>query len=168
MKVYNPHKSAEQQGAVAYLFDAGATVHAGGGDRSTTAWLFDRYEKLGIVFDQVHAWEKSLQAVDVSGLKPALAKAIHVHTEVVSSGTSDAHNPLVRIRELCKPKDVVVFKLDTDGAVDSVIAQQLLDDAHLLDLVDEFYYGGVKTDLKSWYELVLPARQKGLHMHMWP
>jgi hypothetical protein len=168
MKVYNPHKSAEQQGAVSYLFDAGALVHASSANSTSPQWLFDWYEKRGIIFDQVYAWEKSQKAVDVNGLKPALAKALHMHTEAISAGPSDSHNPLERIRELCKPKDIVVFKLDTGGAADAVIAQQLLEDPHLLDLVDEFYYRGAKTDLKSWYDLVLAARHKGLHMHLWP
>lgn len=188
MRSYNPHKSHAEQGSIAYLFDAGAMV--AGQHRSTsigwsgTEWIYDWYEKRGIVFDQVYAWEPTKQTVNTSALQPGLAKALQFNNVGISAGREDEHNPLVRIRALCKPRDIVVFKLDIDSPLEMQVVRQLLTNKELLGLVDEFYFehhvrndvmkmhglGGndPKTSLKTWYDMVLPARRKGLHMHSWP
>jgi hypothetical protein len=188
MKAYNPHKEHAEQGSVTYLFDAGATVagqnREGEAGWSGTEWIYDWYEKRGIVFDQVHAWEPTVQEVNTKGLKPAFVNALHFNNVGITAGLTDEHNPLARIRAMCKPKDIVVFKLDIDNSMEMDVVKQLLGDEELMSLVDEFYFehhvrndvmemhglGGndPNTNLKSWYDMVLPARQKGFHMHFWP
>jgi hypothetical protein len=50
-------------------------------------------------------------------------------------------NPLELIRKLCRPEDLVVFKLDVDSEkVEVGLMEQLLADPTLLELVDEFYF----------------------------
>lgn len=188
MKTYNPHKSHADQGSVTYLFDAGATVTGQHRDGelgwSGTEWIYDWYEKRGIVFDQVHAWEPTEQTVNTAALKPGLATALHFYNVGITAGKEDEHNPLALIRKLCKPRDIVVFKLDIDNEMELEVVKQLLGDEELLGLVDDFYYehhvrndvmamhglGGNNPNicLKTWYDMVLPARAKGLHMHFWP
>ena len=189
MKSYNPHKTAAEQGSKIYLFDAGATV---AGQRRTgstnnwsgTEWIFDWYEKRGIVFDEVHAWEPTIQTVNPDNLKPALAKALHFNNVGITAGINDQHNPLAVIRSLCKPKDIVIFKLDIDNDMEMEVVKQLLSDENLMNLVDEFYFehhvhndvmkmhglGGndPRINLKTWYDMVQPARRKGFRMHFWP
>jgi hypothetical protein len=188
MHTFNPHKTAAEQGTRAFLFDAGATVAGQTNPQDTnwsgTEWIFDWYEARGIVFDEVHAWEPTQQTVNPASLKPALAKALHFYNVGITDGKTDQHNPLARIRELCKPHDIVVFKLDIDNALEMSVVKQLLEDDELKGLIDDFFFehhvrndvmemhglGGndPNTNLKSWYDMVLPARHKGLHMHFWP
>lgn len=188
MKHYNPHKNQEDQGSVAYLFDAGATLagqnNKASEDWSGTEWIYDWYAKRGIVFDQIYAWEPTKQRVNNDGLKPGLVKALHFYNVGITAGRSDEHNPLARIRSLCKHKDIVIFKLDIDSAMEMEIVKQLLSDDELLSLVDEFYFehhvhndamkwhgfagNSPENNLKTWYDMVIPARRKGLHMHYWP
>ena len=192
IKLYNPHKTRQLQGSSAFLFDAGATV-AGQAKAARTAtkaswsgteWIFEWYRKQGIVFDQVHAWEPTKHVVHTDSLDPDLVKALHFHNVGVTAGPSDQHNPLALILKLCKQKDIVVFKLDIDNPMEMRLVRQLLNDPELLSLVDEFYYehhvhnevmrmhglGGndPRSNLKTWYDMVIPAREKGLHMHFWP
>jgi hypothetical protein len=191
MHTFNPHKTAAEQGSRAFLFDAGATVagqKSKANNRSNwsgTEWIFDWYKSRGILFDEVHAWEPTKTVVDPNNLEPDLAKALHFYNVGISAGPKDQHNPLARIRELCKPKDIVVFKLDIDNVMELSVVKQLLADEELMGLIDDFYYEhhvrndvmkmhglganhDSRTDLKSWYDMVLPARHKGFHMHFWP
>mgnify|MGYP006192328217 CR=1 FL=1 len=170
-----------------FLFDAGATF-PGKGKRddnnwSGTDWIYKWYEKRGIVFDQVYGWEPSTASLDKNELEPAMAKALHFFNVGITDKPRDEHNPLARIRALCKPKDIVVFKLDIDNNMEMSVVKQLLSDSKLMSLVDEFYFehhvrnnlmrmhglgGNVQPDLQSWYDMALPARRKGFHMHFWP
>lgn len=188
VKSYNPAKTPQQQNISIYLFDAGATLPGKDSKRdnqwSGTEWIYGWYAKRGIVFDHVYAWEPRAGDIDMSVLEPGLAKALKFFKVGISDGPTHQHNPLARIRALCKPKDIVVFKLDIDNLMEMNVVKQLLSDPELLGLVDEFYYehhvknnlmrmhglGGndKKSNLKTWYDMVMPARRRGLHMHFWP
>lgn len=189
MKKYNSRKSLEQQGISTFLFDAGATFPGKGkskegNDWSGSEWIYDWYAKQGIVFDHVYAWEPTKAVYSKEHLRPELAKALHYFSVGITAGKNDEHNPLAVIRRKCKPKDIVVFKLDIDNKLELRVVQQLLSDPELLGLVDEFYFEhhvnnplmamhglnkqGSPLDLKSWYDMVMPAREKGLRMHFWP
>ena len=90
------------------------------------------------------------------------------------------------VKQLCRPEDIVIFKLDVDSeAIGLGIMDQVINDPELLALVDEFYFEmhvcnhvmrmhGMQCTEKSkhkvnaWYDLVTPAREKGLRMHFWP
>ena len=185
---FNPAKSTAQQNITTFLFDAGATFagknHKNSNEWSGTEWIYDWYAKRGIVFDHVYAWEPRSGTIDKSELEPAMAKALSFFSVGIQDGATHEHNPLARIRQLCKPKDIVIFKLDIDNPMELNVVRQLLSDPELLGLVDEFFYehhvkndlmrmhglGGndKKSNLKTWYDMVLPARRKGLHMHFWP
>lgn len=179
-----------QKKARAFLFDAGATV-AGvksttdSKDWSGTEWIYKWYEDRGIVFDEVHAWEPTKQEVDLNALPAGLAKVLHFNNVGITSDPNSRHNPVALIRKLCKPEDIVVFKLDIDNAMEMQVMKQLLTSDEMMGLVDEFYFehhvhnplmrmhglGGIgtkATNLKSWYNMAIPARRKGLRMHFWP
>jgi len=189
IKVYNPKKTLKKQNISAYLFDAGATFpgkgkSSEGYDWSGTEWIYDWYAKRGIVFDHVYAWEPSEEDYSKNHLSPGLSKALHYFNVGITDGLQDEHNPLAIIRRKCKPQDIVVFKLDIDCDLELSLVRQLLSDPELLGLVDEFYFehhvnnplmamhgldrNDTAIDLKSWYDMVIPARKKGLHMHFWP
>lgn len=188
LKSYNPHKSLGEQNVSVFLFDAGATF-PGKNQKNTnewtgTEWIYDWYANRGIVFDHVYAWEPRSQALSKDDLKPEMAKALHFFNVGISDKLNHPDNPLYRIRTLCKHRDIVVFKLDIDNPMEMNVVRQLLNDPELQALVDEFYFEHhVKNDLmrmhglggndpsrnlKTWYDMVLPVRRKGFHMHFWP
>jgi hypothetical protein len=99
---------------------------------------------------------------------------------------NDARNPAALIKKLCKPEDVVIFKLDVDSEkVELGIMDQIVNDPELRGLVDEFFFEmhvcnkvmrmhGMDCTERStfhvsgWYDVAMPAREKGLRMHYWP
>ena len=182
----------------AFLFDAGATIPTTvalsigrhNGTFSGTSWLFDWYKWRGIVFDHVHAWDPNPRGeLVLSAVDPKFAAALNFYPRGVSADPASADNPLALIRRMCTPEDLVVFKLDIDTTnIELQLTRMLLGDSQLLGLVDEFFFEhhihfasnvmamhgmGRRTmnkgnNLKSWVEMALPARRKGLRMHYWP
>jgi hypothetical protein len=208
---------------------------------SGTNWIYDWYKSVGVIFDEVHAWEppaggrgKASGGVTMASqyrgtergnpygnayerkVKRAQGKAggrgrgkgkgklhsrhrtlqeqeesfypdgvLHFYNVGVTDVRGAQHNPLNLIKQICKPEDFVVFKLDIDSKFEINIVNQLLNDAELLALVDDFYYEHhVRNDvmrmhslgknsnqrytLKAWYDMVTRARRQGLRMHFWP
>ena len=175
----------------AFLFDAGATWAGadatnkdleGTSKWSGTGFLIDWYKERGIHFTDIYAWEPKARRV------PTAAEAgdtLHFYTVGVTDEEGAEHNPLTKILQLCKPEDLVVFKLDIDSRWEHKIARTLLTTPKLLALVDDFYFehhvkntlmkmhgmggnGNAQNNLASWYAMSQPARQKGLRMGAWP
>ena len=205
---------------------------------SGTNWIYDWYKSVGVIFDEVHAWEPPAggrgKASGQGGDGAAMVKKVtsrgspyervkrsqekaggrgrgkgkgklhsrhrtlqeqeesfypdgvlHFYNVGVTDVIGAQHNPLNLIKQICKPEDFVVFKLDIDSKFEINIVNQLLNDTELLALVDDFYYehhvrndvmrmhGLGKTSnqrytLKAWYDMVTRARRQGLRMHFWP
>jgi hypothetical protein len=181
-------RSANHQKRI--LFDAGATVprmyRSTGESWTGTGWIFNMYKSRGIHFDEVHAWEPTKQDLDPKFIDKDLFKVLFFYNRGVQSHPKSIDNPLLRIKELCRPQDLCVFKLDIDTTeIEMAIVRQLLSSDELMGLVDEFFFehhvcnyamrlhglGGCmtkRTDLASWYKMVTPARKKGFRMHFWP
>lgn len=172
-----------------WLFDAGATlpsVTTNLNDWSGTGFLFEWYAKRGIVFDHVYAWEPKTKATSFKAVPDKLLPALHFYPDPVKPIEGDVRNPAALIKKLCKPEDVVIFKLDVDSEkVELGIMEQIVNDPELLLLVDEFFFEmhvcndvmrmhGMKCNEKStfhvsgWYDVAIPARKRGLRMHYWP
>ena len=111
---------------------------------------------------------------------------LHFYPLGVTAEVGHRLNPLTLIRNRTRSGDFVVFKLDIDSeGTELQLLQSLLADDELLDLVDEFYFEmhcctsvmamhgmacteNSKKVLADWYEMVTPARQRGLRIHFWP
>uniref|UniRef100_A0A6U0BPL9 Uncharacterized protein n=1 Tax=Ostreococcus sp. 'lucimarinus' TaxID=242159 RepID=A0A6U0BPL9_9CHLO len=106
----------------------------------------------------------------------------------LNASIGHADNPFTFIKALTKVEDYVVFKLDIDTpAVEVALIQQLMDDAELLERIDEFYFEHHVTgspmqwhgwgDLRNSYSplstindsyLVFSfLREKGVRAHAW-
>ena len=206
-----------------FLFDAGATlpsVTTNQNDWSGTGFLFEWYAQRGIVFDAVYAWEPKTKAVSFKAVPDALMPALHFYPDPVTHKEGAVRNPAALIKKLCKPEDVVIFKvpalsfspsprhvkrlasdlsphvppplalasrqLDVDSEkIELSIMDQIVNDPELLELVDEFFFEmhvcnrvmrmhGMDCTEKStfhvsgWYDVAIPAREKGMRMHFWP
>jgi hypothetical protein len=126
--------------------------------------------------------------VDGKHLSPLFTKALRFYPVGVSDAAGNINNPLHLIQTLCRPEDIVVFKLDIDSDFEINIVHQLLESPVLRGLVDEFYYEhhvrnyvmrkhglnartpqlDVNVSLASWYDMVIPMREAGFRMHFWP
>jgi len=175
-----------------FLFDAGATLPSVSTSKynwSGTGWLFQWYQSRGIEFEHVFAWEPSKKGANFDGVPAELYPTLHYYPHGVVSEIGDKQNPLTIIKKLCRPKDIVIFKLDIDSPrIEQALMKQVLSDPELRNLVDEFYYemhvcnnvmklhalGCSKKDgetpfrVNEWYDVALPARRAGIRMHFWP
>lgn len=189
-KYFNPSKSLKEHNITAFLFDAGATFPARkmseSHDWSGTSWLYDWYANQSIPFDHIYAWEPQKTFLNYSDVDPNIAKALHFFNRGINQNAGSVDNPLHLIKTLCKPQDIVVFKLDIDTVgVELNIVREILRRKDLQELIDDFYFehhvrndvmrmhglggnGPPERNLKSWYDMAIPARQKGFHMHFWP
>ena len=170
----------------ALLFDLGATrwdpKHVTG-----MRWTVETYEGLGISFDAIFAWEATpIATTDFFGTMPLrLAARTHLfNVPVARPGTGGVADALAMLREVARPQDFVVFKLDIDTEVlEEEIAMALLADDALATRVDDFYFEhhsnthGVMDQfwgtnaVRSLQESILlfsAFRRRGIRAHSWP
>ena len=77
---------------------------------------------------------QSIETID-----EGLLKVLHFYNHGVTSKNGSFWNPLTLIKQLCRPEDICVFKLDIDTMPSELqIAQTLINDPALVALVDEF------------------------------
>lgn len=173
------------EGGKNILFDAGATYYLDAYS-SSMKWFVDTYEKHGIVFDKIVAWEKQkLTEKEINEGVPSRLKqgGFEFYNRGIEVCRDCQHNPLTMIKKYCKKNDFVVFKLDIDSKdLENALVDQLLSDKEAMDLIDEFYYeehfnnpamhihGWMRysTTLADYYRLVIAQRRKGFRMHYWP
>eukprot|EP01138_Halocafeteria_seosinensis_P016259 gb/GECG01016589.1/.p1 GENE.gb/GECG01016589.1/~~gb/GECG01016589.1/.p1 ORF type:complete len:105 (+),score=12.11 gb/GECG01016589.1/:1-315(+) len=97
--------------------------------------------------------------------------------------TGAVTNPWTWVKELVKPEDFVVVKLDIDTpSVELPLVNQFQNDTELQTLVDEFFFekhhnhwqmnphfhGKVQGDLALAYEMLHRLRKSGIRAHSWP
>jgi len=173
-----------------WLFDAGASTYDAGAGGASQSWFVNTYRARGIEFDRIIGWEAA--KTDPSNQWDVVPADIKRKTSwfniPVTTGVGDADNPLTFIKNLTKPEDFVVFKLDIDSPlVEIALVQQLMADPQLLELVDEFYFehhvSGSPMQWNGWgdlqnsdaelstlpesYELFTFLRQHGVRAHSW-
>eukprot|EP01138_Halocafeteria_seosinensis_P016260 gb/GECG01016590.1/.p1 GENE.gb/GECG01016590.1/~~gb/GECG01016590.1/.p1 ORF type:complete len:157 (+),score=11.98 gb/GECG01016590.1/:1-471(+) len=100
-----------------------------------------------------------------------------------SSTVGAATNPWTWVKELVKPEDFVVVKLDIDTpSVELPLVSQFQNDTELQMLVDEFFFEKhhnhwqmnhyfhhkVQGDLALAYDLLYRLRKSGIRAHSWP
>ena len=184
----------------ALLCDIGSTRWEAAADPETgfggARWLLDAYEKLGIEFDSVFAWEARPMAAReyFGGMPLATAGKWHFYNFPVAGprheGGGDApppagpEDPLELLRAMAKAGDFVVFKIDidTEALEESIVAQLLLDGA-LGALVDDLFFehhvrndvmamrgwgGGQIRDVQDSIALFQALRRSGIRAHSWP
>jgi hypothetical protein len=170
----------------ALLFDLGATRWD---PKYVTGfrWTVETFERLGVSFDAIFAWEAvPIATADFFGPMPLrLASRTHLYNvPVARPGAGGVADALSVLREVARPQDFVVFKLDIDTDVlEEEIALALLQDDALAARVDVFFFEhhsdthGVMNpswgdDLRrSLHESILlfqAFRKRGILAHSWP
>ena len=131
------------------------------------------------VTDPIKQWSKT---------PPDIKRKTSWYNIPAEIGVGHPDNPLTFIKELTKPEDFVVFKLDIDTpAVEVALVQQIMDDPELHELIDEFYFehhvtgspmqwhgwGDLSSstlplgDIEDSYFIFSLLRGKGIRAHSW-
>ena len=172
-----------------WFFDAGATIYDTGTGASQS-WFIDSYRNRGIEFDRIIGWEAVVtDPVTQWNSVPADIKTRTSWFNIPATfAPDDADNPLFHIKQLTKPEDYVVFKLDIDNPVVEIeLVQQIMGDPELLLLIDEFFFehhvsgspmqwccwGDLRNNqvkfgtLPESYEIFTFFRKNGIRAHSW-
>ena len=163
----------------------GASLSFHGVDDQPAVYLTKIYEKFGMPFDHIYAYEITPQEpAKVYELIPDSLKAAYHWINVGVDPTEGASmNPFTMLLSKFNVEDLIIVKLDVDTpAVEIPLAYQLLNNPRLGNLVDQFYFehhvhlkelapswqksmnGSVKDSLYLFSEL----RQMGIAAHYWP
>lgn len=186
-----------------WFFDAGASLYKAPEDDSfrggnwfwgvSEKWFVDAYRKRGIEFNEIIGWEaEKFDPQKIWDAYPEDIKYKVRYFNIYASGEKDhTDNPLRVIKQLTRPEDFVMFKLDIDHSVtEESIVTQLLNDKEAQGLIDEFYFehhvlhspmvsggwgqnltqsGGpakLSTFVQS-YDLFTQLREAGIRAHSW-
>ena len=152
----------------ALYFDLGASSYLSGMGGSSMNWFVETYERHGIGFDEVHAWEAKRSRSPMHGAPQGMREATRFYNGVpVNSSAGALHNPLRLLGERASEADFVVLKMDFDQpAMEDELLAQLLASPRLISLVDELFYEQVATgnalvSMGPWKQAVGPFRGQG-------
>jgi len=175
------------RGGRAILMDAGASTYQQGvvaGEWPGTRWLVERFRDQGINFTDIFCWEVTAHPGSefFDGMSPALIAATRFYNFPVTAAPGPA-NPISVLKEVARPGDFVVFKLDIDHpATETPLVDALLADAEALALIDTFYYelhfglkemegfwgGGLPGDVAQAADVFRRFREAGVQAQFWP
>jgi hypothetical protein len=165
-------------------FDLGASLYDTGGGGASQEWIVDEYERTGVQFSGIWAWEAQPHPPeDVWNRVPSHLKPIY-HWYNIAANPSPGHadNALEYIRRMATADDYVVVKIDIDNnPVEETILQQITESDDILALIDELYFehhvdvapmhaywGRIPgRALADTYALFAKLRQKGVLAHSW-
>lgn len=127
----------------AFFFDLGASLYAEGMGGASQEWFVETYLKRGVHFDRILAWEATPHApLDIYDSVPAAVVSKLTYFNVPADPKPGAkHNPLRILKEITKPDDFVVIKIDIDTSfVETALLRQIMEEPELHALIDELYY----------------------------
>ena len=162
-----------------YLFDAGTRNYA-----SSLDYLFNTYAAMGIQFDQIFAWEmKPFNHIEYwAGVPDDAVPRLHLYNTPVNATPGSKMNPLRIIRQLYRPGDLIVFKLDIDDdLVETSLVDQIAADSDLESMISEMFFEKHyhAKEMESYFKVpatkypaalnkLAQLRRLGLHIHYWP
>jgi hypothetical protein len=168
-------------GTQRFFFDAGADTLAG-----STRWFVDKYEKRGIHFDGMFAWEpRKINWTEFNRTVPAeLRERLTLYNRPASSDPlSLEDNPVAKLVKLCRAEDFCVLKIDVDTPpLETLWIQQILQCTEISSRIDEFFFehhvhgilnvpgvwgGEVFGQFADTYHLLSEMRLRGIRAHSW-
>lgn len=173
------------------LFDLGACLDYHGDAKGLNAlqkmpalYISSIFQWLGFKFDHIYAFEiEHKNSTKVFKQIPKEMKAAYHNYNVGVSAVQGAQdNPWTMLKENFEDDDFIIVKIDIDApAVEKSLANQLLADQDLTDLIDVFYFenhvfmeemaggwdknmmGSIDDSMRLFHTL----RQKGVAAHFW-
>lgn len=125
------------------FFDLGASSYNAGLGGASQSYFFDTYAQRGLAFDRMLLWEVRTQN-HTKLLREVPGIYMHGYQYFNTPATPDPEdpkNPLNILKSIARPEDFVVFKLDIDNnPVETAFIEQILRDASISNLIDEFFF----------------------------
>ena len=171
-----------------YLFDVGTSTF-----QSSLWWFTCIFLQRNISFDQIFGWEITLLEPNAfwEEVPSVLRSRYHFYNAPVVANISLGNSPLRIIQQIAQRSDFVAFKLDIDTPeVEIPIALELLENADIRRLVDEFFfelhfrceimmycawgdrmppiYLGLNLSRWSTMDFFQRFRRHGIRSHFWP
>ena len=177
-----------QSGSQKILLDVGCTYFNGHASASlatellSTRWFYEYFQSIGLHFDRIVGFEFSPYS-PATFWQQLPADLIGRFTFInVGVETTGKFNPWSVLKNIAKPNDYVIVKLDIDTpALENSLIRQILNDSALHTLIDEMffemhvsveemqvYWGPTPGTLKDSYVLFTELRRLGIRMHSWP
>jgi hypothetical protein len=169
-----------------YYFDLGASTWTTGGGGASQKFIYEVYSGFDIKFDGIYAWEATPMdnATTWSEIPVEVQPYYHWFNVPANPTIGHADNPLRIMKEVVKPNDFLVFKLDIDNAeVEDKFIAQIMSDPSLSSLIDEMFFEHhinmeplasccwVMTEsnitMVDSAKIFLGLRRKGIRMHVW-
>lgn len=184
-KLTKPKDNTDVQDSKNILLDLGSSYFGNwGGDTTAAAglWFYQYYKHFNTKFDRIIAFEYSPlnQTLAWSQLPD---EVFPIYT-LINVGVTEKgkFNPWTTLKAIARVHDHVVVKLDIDNPkLETELINQLLNDASIHTLIDEFffehhvtvtemipYWGNPPGTLKDSYLLFRKIRELGIRMHSWP
>jgi len=167
------------------LFDMGATLSFGAKKwPSPVLYLVRLFEKFGLPFDHIYAWELNRKDPNVlfkEELPANMDAAYHFINVGVSDDPASRQNPFKLLKENYNEDDIIIVKLDIDSpAIERKLVDQLMNDTQLLSIIDHFYFehhvnqkelrpfwGAMEESVEESFTIFQELRRKGLAAHFW-
>lgn len=166
------------------IVDMGSTTYLHSKSGPSQQYFVDTYKNAGFTkLERLLAWEAIRYKPNVFDQVP---KEVLPHYQFFNhpcSGVKDDRmNPLRWVKEIAKPDDFVVVKLDVDVKdVEIPIVEQILEDEELIGLIDEFFWEHHSTieelawawkdaamgSMAEGYSYFRKLREKGIRSHCW-
>ena len=162
----------------AILVDAGTNKY-----RTSLGWLVPSYAAAGVHFDAIYAWEATKHNASYWDAVPAdVQPRLHFYNAPVTPEPGSAMNPVDWIRDMHRPGDFIVFKLDIDrDDIESAFIKQILDWPAAGEVIAEMFFekhyasadmkrhfGTPATDYPGALRLMQSLRAHGVRAHFWP
>jgi hypothetical protein len=171
------------QSAKSLYFDLGASTWTTGTAASSQNWIVEEFEKKGILFDSIWAWESmDLNQSQVWNEIPERYVPAYHWFNIPANADENSHlNPLNILARVASKDDFVVLKIDIDNAdLENAFMNQIRNNKTLLSLIDEMFFephykmdplqlawGPQTTLFKDVIELFTEIRKAGVRLHAW-
>jgi hypothetical protein len=166
------------------LFDLGASLSFHGGLRSPVLSLILLYQKFGLPFDHIYAYEaKQIDPEQVYNDIPVdMLQAYHWYNVPIMNDINSKKNPINLMKKF-RHDDLVIVKLDIDSAaVEVSLIKQILNSSQNAEIfIDHLYFEHhvemkeladawshtINGSMKDSLELFQTLRKHGIASHYW-
>ncbi|KAF6004240.1 hypothetical protein F1559_004226 [Cyanidiococcus yangmingshanensis] len=166
-----------------HYFDLGASTWTSGAGAASQNWIVHEYERRGIFFDGIWAWESTVYEPNQvwDQIPERYVPAYHWFNIPAEADEHSRWNPLNILARVASKEDFVVLKIDIDNStVENRFLSQIRSNKTLQSLIDEMYFephfkmnplqqfwGSQTIPFKDVITLLSDLRTAGIRIHGW-